>query len=203
MSDGMFTGIVEGTGTVTAIDATADADRLTVALPGVVDAVSAGQSVAVDGVCLTVEAYDAAAHAMTVFIATETADRTALGERAVGDAVNIERALAADGRLDGHIVQGHVDTTAPVRAVEQIGEDWTYQFGLPPSVAPYIVEKGSVAIDGISLTVAAREPDGFHVAVIPTTYTETTLSERTVGDAVNLEVDIIAKYVEQLTAAHR
>jgi riboflavin synthase len=199
----MFTGIVEGTGTITTVAATADADRLTVALPESVDAVAAGQSVAVDGVCLTVETYDPATHAMTVFIATETADRTALGERDEGDPVNIERALAADGRLDGHIVQGHVDTTAVVREVEQLGEDWTYRFSLPESVAPYLVEKGSVAIDGISLTVAGRVPDSFSVAVIPTTYTETSLSERVVGDAVNLEVDIIAKYVEQLTAAHR
>ena len=199
----MFTGIVEGTGTVTAIDAAAETARLTVALPSVVGPVTAGQSVAVDGVCLTVEGYDADPHAMTVFIATETADRTALGARTPGDAVNIERALAADGRLDGHIVQGHVDTTATVQEIDQLGEDWTYRFSLPASVAPYIVEKGSVAVDGISLTVADRTPDTFSVAVIPTTYVETSLSERSVEDRVNLEVDIIAKYVEQLTAAHR
>ena len=199
----MFTGIIEGTGSITIVEAATDADRLVVGLPGAIGAVTPGQSVAVDGVCLTVEDYDPDAHAMTVFIATETADRTALGARTAGDPVNIERALAADGRLDGHIVQGHVDTTATVTAVEQLGEDWTYRFTLPASVAPYIVEKGSVAVDGISLTVAAREADAFSVAVIPTTYAETSLSDRQVGDAVNLEVDIIAKYVEQLTAVHR
>ncbi len=212
----MFTGIVEAVGEVTAVDVDADGRRLTVAAP-FAGALAPGESVSVSGACLTVEA--AADGEFEVFLAAETLDRTSLGDLDAGDGVNLERAMPADGRFDGHLVQGHVDATAEVLDVEPVGEDWTYRFSLPGSLAPYVVEKGSVAVDGVSLTVAGLddggEPSGarrassdersesvgaFAVAVIPTTYRETTLSERGPGDRVNVEVDVLAKYVERQLA---
>jgi len=155
-----------------------------------------GQSVSVSGACLTVEEHGDGW--FSLFLAEETLDRTYLGALEAGDAVNLERALPADGRLDGHFVQGHVDATGEVLAVERVGEDWQYTFSLPESQGRYVVEKGSIAVDGISLTVADRDVETFRVAIIPETYELTTLSEKAVGDPVHLEVDVIAKYVESL-----
>jgi riboflavin synthase len=138
-----------------------------------------------------------------VFLASETVKKTYLGELIVGDLVNIERAMPADGRFDGHVVQGHVDTTATVEAVEQIGEDWRYTFSLPAGLAKYIVSKGSITVDGISLTVAERHDQRFEVAIIPATREITTLSEKEPGDPVHLEVDVMAKYVEQMVEGYR
>ncbi len=193
----MFTGIVEAVGEVTAIDADADGRRLTVTAP-FAEELTGGQSVSVSGTCLTVEA--AAERAFEVFLASETIARTSLGDLAVGDGVNLERALPADGRFDGHLVQGHVDTTTELLDVERVGEDWTYTFGLPTELDRYIVEKGSIALDGVSLTVADRQPESFTVAIIPTTYAETTFEERQPGDRLNVEADMIAKYVERQLA---
>jgi riboflavin synthase len=193
----MFTGIVEAVGEVTAIDADADGRRLTVTAP-FAEELTGGQSVSVSGTCLTVEA--AAEEAFEVFLASETIARTSLGDLAVGDGVNLERALPADGRFDGHLVQGHVDTTSELLDVERVGEDWTYTFGLPPDLDRYIVEKGSIALDGVSLTVADRRRESFTVAIIPTTYAETTFEEREPGDRLNVEADMIAKYVERQLA---
>jgi riboflavin synthase len=191
----MFTGIVETTGEVVSIETEPDGTRLTIGAPFAAD-LSDGQSITVDGACLTVENYTDGA--FEVFLAAETLDRTTLGERAVGDGVNLERAMPADGRFDGHIVQGHVDGTAAVHDVRQVGEDWTYEFDLPAELATYVVEKGSIALDGISLTVADRNEETFGVAIVPTTYEETTLSEKQPGDRVNVEVDVLAKYVERM-----
>lgn len=190
----MFTGIVEGTGTV--VDRTvADDDlRLTIELPRV-DGVATGDSIAINGVCLTAESVDPPM--VEVFLASETRDRTYLGDLAAGDAVNVERPVPADGRFDGHLVQGHVDATADVVDRRQLGEDWRFTFSLPEQLRPYVVEKGSIAVDGISLTVAARSEDGFEVAIIPETLRRTTLDEREPGDPVHLEVDVVARYVEQ------
>ncbi|MFC6724865.1 riboflavin synthase, partial [Halobium palmae] len=138
-----------------------------------------------------------------VFLARETVERSYLGAVRVGDEVNLERALRADGRFDGHIVQGHVDATATVANVESVGDDWRFGFDLPGSLAPYVVEKGSVTVDGISLTVAERTQDGFAVAIIPTTYDLTTLSAKSVGDPVHLEADVVAKYVESMLEGYR
>ena len=163
-----------------------------------------GQSIAVNGVCLTVEAFrTGSTPQFEVFLASETVEKTYLGELSAGDPVNIERALPADGRFDGHVVQGHVDTTATVEAVEQVGEDWRYTFSLPAEMSQYVVEKGSIAVDGISLTVARREEEQFEVAIIPATREITTLSKKTVGDPVHLEVDVMAKYVERMTDGYR
>ena len=190
----MFTGIVEATGTVQSVTETDDGRRLRVSHD--FDALRHGQSISVSGVCLTVERFDD--DAFEVFLASETVEKTYLGSVAEGDVVNLERALAADGRFDGHLVQGHVDTTATVAEVERVGEDWRYTFSLPPEIAPYVVTKGSVALDGISLTVASRHESGFDVAIIPTTYDLTSLSEKEVGDPVHVEVDVVAKYVESM-----
>jgi len=194
----MFTGIVEETGEVLTVDERPGGRRLRIGTS--FEGLEEGQSISVSGACLTVEDFTDGEW-FAVFLAAETVDRTYLGELSVGDVVNLERALPADGRLDGHFVQGHVDDTADVRAIEQEGEDWTYTFSLPDAQAGYVVEKGSIAVDGISLTVAERRGDEFDVAVIPETYELTTLSEKSVGDPVHLEVDIVAKYVENLVDA--
>ena len=198
----MFTGIVEGTGSVRARTETEDGLRLRVGVDGF-DDLHHGQSISVSGVCLTVEEYgvdesDGASGWFEVFLASETVAKTYLGEVREGDPVNVERAMPADGRFDGHVVQGHVDTVAEVRAVDQVGEDWRFSFEIPESQGRYLVDKGSVTLDGISLTVAEKRGDEFEVAIIPTTYELTTLSEKSVGDPVHLEVDVMAKYVENM-----
>ena len=190
----MFTGIVEGTGTIRDVTETADGRRLRVDAP--FSGLEYGASVSVSGACLTVE--EAGAGWFDVFLAAETVAKTYLGELVPGDPVNVERAMPADGRFDGHIVQGHVDTVTEVVDVRPVGEDWEYEFALPPAHARYVVEKGSIALDGISLTVAALDEASFAVAIIPTTYNETTLSGKEPGDPIHVEVDVIAKYVERL-----
>ena len=198
----MFTGIVERTGEVVDVNETEDGRRLTVEASGL-DDLHHGQSISISGVCLTVEAFDTDEGWFELFLATETVEKTYLGEVGVGDAVNVERALPADGRFDGHVVQGHVDTTATVESIEQIGEDWRYTFSLPDELSQYVVSKGSIAVDGISLTVAERDEASFEVAIIPATREITTLSEKEFGDPVHLEVDVMAKYVERMTAGYR
>ena len=193
----MFTGIVEETGTVRAVDDSEAGRRLTVGTT--FGDLQAGQSIAVDGACLTVEAFEAGEW-FEVFLAAETLDRTTFDSVDEGEAVNLERALAADGRFDGHVVQGHVDGTTSVREIERIGEDWAYTFDLPAGLAQYVVEKGSIALDGVSLTVASVDEAAgtFSVAVVPTTYHETTVSGYEPGDEVHVEVDVFAKYVERM-----
>ncbi|MDX1744859.1 MAG: riboflavin synthase [Halobacteriales archaeon] len=195
----MFTGIVEEVGSVVDVTTTDAGCRLRIEADRVLTDLEPGDSVSVSGACLTVETCDETG--FSVFLATETVDRTYLGTLDVGDGVNLERAMPADGRFDGHLVQGHVDTTTTIEAIERVGDDWTYSFSLPASVDRYVVEKGSITLDGISLTVADRGADTFDVAIIPTTYAETTLSEKDPGDPVHVEIDIIAKYVESMLDA--
>ncbi|KOX93347.1 riboflavin synthase [Haloarcula rubripromontorii] len=191
----MFTGIVETTGEVQAVIDDEGGRRMRIGAP--FDGLDHGQSISVSGVCLTVEkAVDG--EWFEVFLAQETLARTFFDDLDGGDRVNLERAMPADGRFDGHIVQGHVDTTAEIVGIEQEGEDWTFTFSLPEAHRDYLVQKGSITVDGISLTVADRRSEEFDVAIIPTTYAETTLSAKSVGDPVHLEVDVVAKYVEQL-----
>jgi riboflavin synthase len=207
----MFTGIVETAGEVVAVEDDAGGRRLRIQASGL-DDLHHGQSISVSGVCLTVEAYEDADGAPTgddrwfeVFLAAETVDKTYLGELSVGDSVNIERAMPADGRFDGHVVQGHVDTVTTVTAIEEVGDDWRFTFELPDGYGQYIVDKGSICLDGISLTVAAldREAGTFDVAIIPTTYELTTLQEKSAGDPIHIEVDVIAKYVENMLDGYR
>jgi riboflavin synthase len=191
----MFTGIVEATGEVQAVIDDEGGRRMRIGAP--FEGLDHGQSISVSGVCLTVEK-TSDGEWFEVFLAQETLAKTFFGDIDGGDQVNLERAMPADGRFDGHIVQGHVDTTAEIVGIEQEGEDWTFTFSLPEAHRDYLVQKGSITVDGISLTVADRRSEEFDVAIIPTTYAETTLSEKAVGDPVHLEVDVVAKYVEQL-----
>ncbi|WP_410765748.1 riboflavin synthase [Haloferax sp. DFSO60] len=192
----MFTGIVEGTGEITGVTDTEGGRRLRIRSDVAFDDLHHGQSISVSGVCLTVEEFGN--DWFDVFLAAETVEKTYLGVVEEGDIVNLERALAASARFDGHIVQGHVDGTTTITAIEQVGDDWFFEFDLPESIGKYVVQKGSVCLDGISLTVADRRDDDFAVAIIPTTYDLTTLSEKSVGDPIHVEVDVVAKYVESM-----
>lgn len=197
----MFTGIVEELGEVIALETGAESARITVRGPAVTGDAVHGASIAVNGICLTV--VDRQGDAFTADVMLETLRRTSLAGLGPGTRVNLERPVAAEGRLGGHVVQGHVDGTGTV--VGRIpGDRWEIvRVALPARLARYVVEKGSVAVDGVSLTVATVEDDPVHgpaftVSLIPETLTRTTLGRRTVGEVVNLEVDILAKYVERL-----
>lgn len=192
----MFTGIVELAGVVTEIEVRADGARLVVNAAGLAAGVRVGDSIAVDGCCLTAVRVDGARLAFDAV--TETLHRTSLGVLAPGARVNLERPVRADGRLDGHLVQGHVDGTAEVASRVEEGNSHRFRFRVPPAMLRYVVEKGSIAVDGVSLTVAGVGDDWFEVVLIPHTLAVTNLGERVPGDRVNLEVDILAKYVERL-----
>ena len=194
----MFTGIVEELGHVHDVSPGETSARLTLAGPLVTSDAVHGASIAVNGVCLTVVEQDADAGRFTVDVMAETLSRSGLGALAPGDPVNLERAMAASSRFGGHIVQGHVDGTATV--VERVpGDRWeVVTFTLHDALARYVVEKGSITVDGVSLTVSAVTDTTFSVSLIPTTLALTTLGGRAVGDTVNLEVDVLAKYVERL-----
>ncbi|WP_113699041.1 riboflavin synthase [Nonomuraea lactucae] len=192
----MFTGIIEEKGHVTAIVPVGDSARLSVRGPVVTSDAAHGDSIAVNGVCLTV--VEVEGDVFTVDVIRESLDRSSLGALEEGSAVNLERAVRADQRLGGHIVQGHVDGTAVLLSRES-GANWDdLRFSLPGPLSRYVAEKGSIAIDGISLTVTTVDEDGFGVSLIPTTLKLTTMGERRPGDVVNIEVDVIAKYVERL-----
>ncbi|MBB4684609.1 riboflavin synthase [Amycolatopsis jiangsuensis] len=193
----MFTGIVEEVGEVTAVEQLTDAARLTVRGPLVTSDAAHGDSIAVSGVCLTVVTVSGGE--FTVDVVNETLQRSSLSKVTVGDTVNLERATPAGGRLGGHIMQGHVDGTGVFLSRDEHG---VTTFALPAALSRYVVEKGSIAVDGVSLTVASVSGDRFSVALIPTTLEATTLGRREDGDPVNLEVDVVAKYVEKLTAPH-
>jgi riboflavin synthase len=194
----MFTGIVEELGRVESLDLGETSARLTLRGPLVTSDAVHGASISVNGVCLTVVDPQVQGETFTVDVMAETLSRTGLGALAPGAPVNLERAMPATGRFGGHIVQGHVDGTATV--VERVpGDRWeVVTFTLPASLARYVVEKGSITVDGVSLTVSAVTDGTFSVSLIPTTLELTTLGHRDVGDTVNLEVDVLAKYVERL-----
>ncbi len=198
----MFTGIVEELGRVRAVTPNADGPRVQIEATTVLEDAALGDSIAVNGCCVTVvELGDGwwAADAVT-----ETLRRTTFGERKAGDTVNLERPLRLADRLGGHLVQGHVDATGAVRAREPQADSSTMiRFDAPDDVMRYVVHKGSITVDGISLTIAAMHDDGFSVAVMPHTLEVTTLGHREVGERVNLECDVIAKYVERLLDTER
>lgn len=198
----MFTGLVEEKGTITAIEPLGDSVRLTIRGPLVTSDAKHGDSIAVNGCCLTVMAQDSDTFAADVM--QESLDRTSLGDLGVGDAVNLERATQSGARLGGHIVQGHVDGTGTILD-RTPSEHWeVVRIALPPELAKYLVDKGSVTVDGTSLTVVEVVDDPepwFSVSLIPTTLDDTTLGTKSSGDRVNLEVDILAKYVERLLGA--
>ena len=192
----MFTGIVEELGEVVGIESFADSARLTFRGPLVTSDARHGDSIAVNGVCLTV--VTCANDAFTADVMHQTLLMSGLGDLTVGSAVNLERPVTLSSRLGGHLVQGHVDGVAEILAREP-GEHWErVRLSLPPSLARYVVAKGSITVDGVSLTVADLDADSFVVSLIPTTLALTTLGSKGVGERVNLEVDVIAKYVERL-----
>jgi riboflavin synthase len=193
----VFTGIVEERGKVVEVEQLPDAARLTVAGPLVTADAGPGDSIAVSGVCLTV--VDVAGDRFTVDVVNETLQRSSMARIQAGDRVNLERAMAVGDRLGGHIMQGHVDGTGLFLSRDEGG---LTRFALPPRLAKYVVEKGSIAVDGVSLTVVDVGDDHFSVALIPTTLAATTLGDREAGDLVNLEVDVVAKYVERLALPH-
>jgi riboflavin synthase len=194
----MFTGIVEATGTVAAAAADGGGRRLEIEAPWPAGELGLGESVAVNGCCLTVAEPTAAGFVADLH--PETLRRTALGGLAPGARVNLERPLALGGRLGGHLVQGHVDGVARVLDRTPVPGGEEIRVELPPDLQRYVVEKGSIAVDGVSLTVAGTGPGWFAVALVPHTLAVTTLGERRPGDPVQLEVDVVAKYVERLVA---
>ncbi|MCM3875826.1 MAG: riboflavin synthase [Thermoanaerobaculia bacterium] len=197
----MFTGLISAVARVASLRSGPQGAVLAVERPAEFGDVVVGESIAVSGVCLTVVPPAGPGQALSVDVSPETLARSSLGDLGAGSRVNLERALRASDRLGGHIVAGHVDGTARVLGVEKAGDSWMFRFSLPASLARYAVEKGSISVDGISLTVAALEEGSFDVAVIPHTFEATTLGGRKPGDLVNLEVDVLGKYVERLLAA--
>jgi riboflavin synthase len=194
-SETMFTGIVEEVGRVIS-----SAGGFKIAADKVLDGVQLGDSLAVNGVCLTITALDNKSFSAEVM--PETLDKTNLGLLRPGDGVNLERPLTPNSRLGGHFVQGHIDDTARLSSISHRGESLLLRFDAPTRLMSYIVEKGFIAVDGVSLTVVSRDDNSFQVSIVGYTREHTTLGNRGVGDVVNLEVDIIAKYVEQLNKPH-
>jgi riboflavin synthase len=192
----MFTGLIEGVGEVVSTSLHGDFLRIRIRVPAGIDDLKPGSSIATDGVCIT--ARDIFDDGFSADLSRETLDRTTLGALAPGAKVNLERSLRADARLGGHIVQGHVDATGRIRAFTRQADDWSLTIACNTATQPRLVEKGSIAVDGISLTVAGLTPEGFRVAIIPFTYENTTLGYSQVNDMVNLEFDVLAKYVERL-----
>ena len=196
----MFTGIIEELGSVEAIEDQGDAVRLSVRGPLVVSDAGDGDSISVNGCCLTVVSHDG--EVFTADVMRETLDKTSLGAFRPGTRVNLERAVTADKRLGGHIVQGHVDGTGEILS-RTPSEHWeVVEVGLPDGMGRYLVDKGSITVDGVSLTVVTATDDSFTVSLIPETLSRTTLGIKQPGETVNLEVDVIAKHVEKLVSAY-
>jgi riboflavin synthase len=191
----MFTGIVEEVGKVSSVRP----GNLVIAASDVLQGMEPGGSINVNGVCLTITSFNTSS--FSVDIMSETLKRSNLGLLSAGDRVNLERPLALGGRLGGHLVQGHIDAAGRVAAVRWDGEAMLVRFEAPSEVMGYVVEKGFMAVDGVSLTVVTKDTNSFQVSVVDYTRRHTTLGDWQVGDSVNLEVDIIAKYVEQLSQA--
>lgn len=192
----MFTGIIEEVGTVKTVQHSGNSSFIRIEAKKILEDVRLGDSIAVNGVCLTVTHFDSTTFQADVM--NETLSRSSLGALRNGSPVNLERAMAADGRFGGHIVSGHIDGTGTIADISNDGIAVWYTVSAPPEILRYIVEKGSIAIDGISLTVAKITDSTFSVSIIPHTASHTVLGTKKVGDTVNLENDIIGKYVEKL-----
>ncbi|HSE32262.1 MAG TPA: riboflavin synthase [Pyrinomonadaceae bacterium] len=194
----MFTGIIEELGKVGTVETRGENARIVIEARLVTDGTKNGDSISVNGVCLT--ALDVQPGSFAADVSHETLVRSTIGNLAPGRPVNLERAVTPATRLGGHIVQGHVDARGEFISVEDLGESWTVRIGYPQEIGRYLVFKGSIAVEGISLTIARLTDDFFEVAIIPKTWEVTNLSQLKPGEAVNLEVDVISKYVEKLLA---
>lgn len=192
----MFTGIIEELGMVRSVVETAGGSRIKISASVVMSGTANGDSIAVNGVCLT--ALDVLPDGFAADVSKETLDRSTLGSLSSGSRVNLERAVTPSTRLGGHIVQGHVDARGQFIVAENNGDFWNVRIGFPREMARYFVYKGSVAVEGISLTIAILDEESFDIAVIPKTWELTNLSTLSPGDEVNLEADVIAKYVERI-----
>ncbi len=192
----MFTGIIEELGTIAALDRQSDGARIKIAARVVTQDTNEGDSIAVNGVCLT--ALDIKSDGFTADVSQETLDKSTLGRLQTGTRVNLERAVTPVTRLGGHIVQGHVDSRGRFVSAAQSGDFWTVRIAFPKEIGQYLVYKGSISVEGISLTIATLGADYFEIAVIPKTWELTNLSTLKSGDEVNLEADVIAKYVERI-----
>lgn len=190
----MFTGLIESTGTLESRSDSGEAGKLRIVTP-IAHELATGDSIAVNGACLTVERIDAGANIIEFHTMSETLSRTNLGVIEPGARVNLERPLRLGDRLGGHLVQGHVDATVPVLKTEQSGDDWIVEIELPERHAASIIEKGSITVDGISLTVAALDPSWFCIHIIPETLERTNIADYASGTLVNLEFDMMGKYI--------
>lgn len=197
----MFTGLVEEMGTIAALVPTEQGMRVGIRASVVCDGLAIGDSIAVNGACLT--AVELHPDGFVIEAVAETLRRTTLGDAQPGDRVNLERAVAVGDRLGGHLVQGHIDGTGTITRTDAEGDGWLMRIDAPPELMRYVVEKGSITIDGVSLTVAGRDPAGLTVALIPHTVAVTTLGPDRVGTRVNLEVDLVAKYIEAFVAPYQ
>ncbi len=196
----MFTGIIEELGTIQSLTNARNGARIVVHAPTILSDAKIGDSIAVNGVCLTV--VEMTAVSFVADVSAETLRRTSLKQMRVGSKINLERPMTPSARFGGHIVQGHVDAIGEFSSAKQVGDGWNVRIKFPPGLSKYIVEKGSITVDGISLTVANLGEDWFEIAVIPHSWKVTNLSTLKRGDAVNLEVDIIAKYVERMLTGY-
>jgi riboflavin synthase len=192
----MFTGIIEELGRVRSVDTLGENARIVIEARTVTEDTKHGDSIAVNGVCLT--ALDVREDSFAADVSRETLERSTLGRLTAGTPVNLERAVTPATRLGGHIVQGHVDARGKFLSAEDLGGSWTVRIGYPPEISRYLVFKGSVAVEGISLTIAALTDAYFDIAIIPKTWEVTNFSQLRAGDDVNLEVDVIAKYIEKM-----
>lgn len=192
----MFTGLIEEIGTIQAIENIGDAKKFTFQCKTILEDIAIDDSIAVNGVCLTVIEFTQ--HSFSAIAIEETLNKTALGQYTIGSRVNLERAMLSSTRYGGHIVQGHVDCTARVTNIIQLSASWEYHIQFPSHYAALIVHTGSICINGISLTVAECGFNTLTVAIIPHTYTHTTIADLAIGDMVNLEFDIFGKYIERL-----
>ena len=194
----MFTGIIEEVGTLVAIRRGAQSAQLTVAAPAIADGVGLGDSVAINGTCLTAVAREG--NNLSFDAVPETIQRTSFRVARHGDRVNLERAVAAGQRLGGHFVQGHVDGTGVLKSIRRNENAHDLEIGIPPELVRYLIPKGSIAVDGISLTIVKTRSESFTVSIIPHTWEHTNLNRKRVGDLVNIEIDLLARYVEKLMA---
>lgn len=193
----MFTGLVEEEGFVKAVKPAGEGKRIEISTDRIFQDAMIGDSINVSGACLTVE--DFTEEGVQIFLAEETLDRTWFSELEEGDEVNLERSLTPEDRMGGHYVQGHVDAVSEILEIEELEEGWNIRFSTPEELGKYIVEKGFIAIDGISLTITEVDEESFSVTIIPESWRKTNLSELEEGDGVNIEVDVMAKYAEKAT----